>query len=142
VRLGDTPKTGPDVTAPPLPDDAVDRLRHAFERLAAWERSAPARALGCEPLEPHDLTAPGAVAAALERFTMSYAHMTGTCPMGAVLDADCRVRGIDGLRVADASVMPTIPSGNTYLGCVMVAERVAQKMTAAASGTGAGPIER
>lgn len=75
------------------------------------------------------MTAPGAVPAALERFTMSYAHMTGTCPMGTVLDANCRVRGIDGLRVADASVMPTIPSGNTYLGCVMVAERVAQKMT-------------
>jgi choline dehydrogenase len=48
--------------------------------------------------------------------------------MGTMLDANCRVRGIDGLRVADASVMPTIPSGNTYLGCVMVAERAAQKM--------------
>jgi choline dehydrogenase-like flavoprotein len=35
---------------------------------------------------------------------------------------------MQGLRVADASVMPTIPSGNTYLGCVMVAERVARKM--------------
>jgi choline dehydrogenase len=48
--------------------------------------------------------------------------------MGPVLDADCRVHGIRGLRVADASVMPTIPTGNTYLGCVMVAERIAQKM--------------
>ncbi len=65
---------------------------------------------------------------------MSYAHMAGTCPMGTVLDADCRVRGIDGLRVADASVMPTIPAGNTYLGCVMVAERVARKMMAASGG--------
>ena len=54
--------------------------------------------------------------------------MVGTCPMGPVLDADCRVHGIAGLRVADASVMPTIPSGNTYLGCVMVAERIARKM--------------
>ena len=35
---------------------------------------------------------------------------------------------VDGLRVVDASSMPTIPSGNTYLGCVMVAERVARKM--------------
>lgn len=52
------------------------------------------------------------------------------CPMGTVLDADCRVHGIDGLRVVDASVMPTIPSGNTYLGCVMIAERVASKMAA------------
>ncbi|MBV1885497.1 MAG: hypothetical protein KUG61_00345, partial [Parvibaculaceae bacterium] len=53
-----------------------------------------------------------------------------TCPMGKVLDADCRVLGIKDLRVADASVMPTIPSGNTYLGCVMVAERIARKMMA------------
>ncbi|MEM6583210.1 MAG: GMC oxidoreductase, partial [Pseudomonadota bacterium] len=43
-------------------------------------------------------------------------------------DGDCRVLGVSGLRVADASVMPTIPGGNTYLGCVMVAERIAQKM--------------
>ena len=41
---------------------------------------------------------------------------------------NCRVHGIDGLRVADGSVMPIIPSGNTYLGCVMIAERIADKM--------------
>jgi len=46
--------------------------------------------------------------------------------MGLVLDADCRVHGIENLRVADASAMPKAPSGNTYLGCVMVAERVAR----------------
>ena len=134
VRLGDTPEADPIVKAPPLPDDAPERLRHAFDRLAAWERSAAARDLGCEPLVPHDLNAPDAVATALERNIVSYAHMTSTCPMGSVLDADCRVLGIDGLRVVDASVMPTIPSGNTYLGCVMVAERVARKMATAARG--------
>ena len=48
--------------------------------------------------------------------------------MGPVLDADCRVHGIPNLRVADGAVMPTIPKGNTYLGCVMVAERIATKM--------------
>ncbi len=128
VRLGDTPEADPVVAAPPLPDDAEARLRHAFDRIAAWERSAPAVALGCTPVTPHDLAAPDAVADALERNTMSYGHMTSTCPMGTVLDADCRVLGVDGLRVVDASVMPTIPSGNTYLGCVMVAERVAEKM--------------
>ena len=132
VRLGDTPGADPIVTAPPLPDDAPERLRHGLDRLAAWERSAAAQELGCAPLMPHDLTAPDAVGVALERNTMSYGHMTSTCPMGSVLDADCRVLGIDGLRVVDASVMPTIPSGNTYLGCVMVAERVARKMKAAA----------
>ena len=132
VRLGDSPGADPVITAPPLPDDADARLRHAFDCIAAWERSEPAQALGCTPVMPHDLSAPGAVDVALERNTMSYGHMTSTCPMGTVLDADCRVLGIDGLRVVDASVMPTIPSGNTYLGCVMVAERVAQKMKAEA----------
>jgi choline dehydrogenase len=128
VRLGDGPQSDPVVTVPPLPDDANDRLKHAFERIARWEESAAARQLGCVLVEPLDLLAPDAVAIARERATLSYGHMTSTAPMGSVLDADCRVIGLQGLRVADASVMPTIPSGNTYLGCVMVAERVAQKM--------------
>ncbi|MEQ9517868.1 MAG: GMC family oxidoreductase N-terminal domain-containing protein [Parvibaculum sp.] len=130
VRLGEALDSDPVITAPPLPDDAVGRFRHAFDRIAAWERSEVARGLGCEPVEGHDLSAPDAVRTALERLTLSYYHMTSTCPMGAVLDADCRVHGIEGLRVADASVMPTIPTGNTYLGCVMIAERVARKMRA------------
>jgi len=56
-------------------------------------------------------------------------HVSGTCRMGgdgaAVLDAQCRVRGIDGLRVADASVMPQITSGNTNGPTIMIAEKVA-----------------
>jgi choline dehydrogenase len=47
---------------------------------------------------------------------------------GAVVDPTLAVRGTSGLRVADASVMPTIVRGNTYLGCVMVAERLARLM--------------
>jgi len=135
VRLGSTPEDGPRVVAPPLPEDAHQRLRHAFDLLADWERSAAFQALKLQPLFPHDLGAPDAVATALERGTISYGHMVGTCPMGPVLDADCRVHGIPNLRVADASVMPTIPSGNTYLGCVMVAERIAHKMLAGNEGT-------
>ena len=130
VRLGSAPQAGPTVVAPPLPDDAHQRLRPAFDQLAAWERSAAFRDLKLRPILPHDLEAPDAVTTALKRNTMSYGHMVGTCPMGPVLDADCRVHGIPNLRVADASVMPTIPAGNTYLGCVMVAERIARKMKA------------
>ncbi len=130
VKLGAEPGDGPIVTVPPLPEDGLDRLRDGFRRLAAWEKSSAAAALGCTPAEPLDLTAADAPAIALERFTVSYGHMTSTCPMGKVLDADCRVLGMAGLRVADASAMPTIPSGNTYLGCVMIAERVARKMKA------------
>jgi len=128
VKLGDTPDAGPLVTAPPLPEDGVERLRHAFQKLAAWEASEAFKQSGCVPLVPSDLSRPDAAEVALERGLISYGHMTSSCPMGTVLDQDCRVLGVDGLRVVDASVMPTIPSGNTYLGCVMIAERVAQKI--------------
>ena len=130
VRLGADPDGDPVVTLPSLPDDANDRYRHAFDKLVAWHDTEAFRALGAEQVEPTDLSADDAVPLALERHLLSYAHMVGTCPMGPVLDADCRVHGIEGLRVADGSVMPKIPSGNTYLGCVMVAERVAATMTA------------
>jgi choline dehydrogenase-like flavoprotein len=56
-------------------------------------------------------------------------HPSGTCKIGsdplAVVDSELRVRGISGLRIADASVMPTVPSGNTNGPCMMVGERAA-----------------
>jgi choline dehydrogenase len=132
VRLGESVDAAPHIVAPPMPDDTDTRLSHAFRTLAAWEQTAAAKAIDLQRIAgPEDLTAPGAVNQALEMGIISYFHMTSTCPMGAVLDANCQVLGIEGLRVADASVMPTIPSGNTYLGCVMVAERIAAKMKAA-----------
>lgn len=52
-------------------------------------------------------------------------HPTSTCAMGSVCDTELRVRGVDGLRVADASVMPSVPRGNTNAPTIAVAERAA-----------------
>ncbi len=56
-------------------------------------------------------------------------HPAGTCKMGqdarAVVDPQLRVYGVDGLRVADASIMPTVTSGNTVAACFMIGARAA-----------------
>jgi choline dehydrogenase len=72
-------------------------------------------------------------AAELEQFARdalgSYFHLAGTCRMGvdadAVVDPALRVQGVDGLRVADASVMPVVVSCNTNAACVMIGEKAA-----------------
>lgn len=63
-------------------------------------------------------------------------HLAGTCRMGspddpaAVTDPSGRVYGIGGLRVVDASLMPTVPRGNTNIPTIMIAEKIAEEMAA------------
>lgn len=96
------------------------------------------RILAQDPLSAHGLTEllPGQEVqddAALIDFIRAEArtvyHPVGTCAMGtgpqAVVDARLRVHGLRGLRVVDASIMPTIPSGNTNAPAIMIAEKAA-----------------
>jgi choline dehydrogenase len=73
---------------------------------------------------------------------VTYHHQVGTCRMGpaddpgAVVDAELRVHGVEGLRVADASIMPRITTGNTHAPAVMIGERAAELIAAAAGRSG------
>ena len=74
-------------------------------------------------------------------------HVSCSCAMGAdddpmaVLDGTCRVRGIEGLRVVDASAMPEVPRANTNLPTLMLAEKAADAILAAAAPVGAAGTE-
>ena len=63
-------------------------------------------------------------------------HPIGTCRMGpgpnTVVDDKLKVHGLEGLRIADASIFPTMPSGNTNAPCIMVGEKAADLIRGAA----------
>ena len=108
---------------------AVDSIRLTRRIVAA---PALARYAPQEYLPGMSARTDAELAEAAGRIGTTIFHPIGTCRMGraddeaAVVDARLKVRGIDGLRIADASVMPTITSGNTNSPVIMIAERAAQ----------------
>ncbi|MBS0642232.1 MAG: hypothetical protein JSS43_20390, partial [Proteobacteria bacterium] len=64
-------------------------------------------------------------------FSMTVYHETCTCRIGDVVDPELRVKGIGRLRVADASVMPNVISGNTNAPSIMIGEKAAEMIAAA-----------
>jgi choline dehydrogenase len=97
-------------------------------------------AKGFDGMRKAQLTLPGAgkaqIADYIRSTALTYFHFVGTCAMGtsasAPVDAALRLRGVGRLRVADASVMPTIPCCNTHAPTLSLAERAADIVLATA----------
>ncbi|MEO8938727.1 MAG: GMC family oxidoreductase N-terminal domain-containing protein [Burkholderiaceae bacterium] len=132
------PKIAPNyLTAPADLEVAIDsiRLTRRIVSQPAMRRYAPAEFLPGPEFETDD-----ELAAAAGNIGTTIFHPVGTCKMGpasdtrAVVDAELRVHGIARLRVVDSAIMPTITSGNTCSPTIMIAEKAAQMMVAAARG--------
>jgi choline dehydrogenase-like flavoprotein len=110
--------------------DDVQRLVRGFKLMRGILQQPALAALGGRELAS---SASAQTDDQIERFIRDYAdtiyHPVGTCRMGsdeqAVVDARLRVRGVQGLRVVDASIMPRIVSGNTNAPVIMIAEKAA-----------------
>jgi choline dehydrogenase-like flavoprotein len=130
--------SGPSLSDLPLIDLAALSDPRDVASLAASVRQC--RRIGAQPALADDWGAvevypgPDVADADVEdwvrRTAITYHHQVGTCRMGddadAVVDPRLRVRGVAGLRVIDASVMPTVPTGNTNAPAAMIAERGAR----------------
>lgn len=111
-------------------------MRRALEIAASW----PGEGLGELMVPPKLAEAHGHKSGAepsdalLEDMARHYAltvyHETSTCRIGDVVDPRLKVHGVAGLRVADASVMPNVVSGNTNAACIMIGERAAEMIAA------------
>jgi len=114
--------------------DDLERMLHGL-RLALAICSQPALAGYCvNPVKVPGDESDEALREHIAGTTFAFYHPVGTCRMGedesAVVDPELRVRGLAGLRVVDASVMPTVPRGNINAATVAIAERAADLIRA------------
>ncbi|RSM66690.1 choline dehydrogenase [Amycolatopsis sp. WAC 01376] len=108
----------------------MEKMLAGMRALVEIGKSGPLARYLDKPFLPerHDLT-DSELADYVREKTQTLYHPVGTCSMGtgenAVVDPSLKVRGVDGLRVVDASVMPVVPRGNTNAPTIMVAEKAA-----------------
>ena len=105
-------------------DEDDRRSLIAGVRIALEIASQPAlKAVTTRPYSVPDSDSEADIAAWVERNGQPVYHPTSTCAIGSVVDPELRVLGFEGLRVCDASVMPTITRANTHAATVMIAEK-------------------
>ena len=111
------------------PGDMDGMVRSIRFSRSIYAQSPLRELIARENLPGDDVRTDAELAAHVRRTATHRAHPACSCRMGtdgdAVVDAELRVRGIDGLRVADASVMPSLPRGNPNLACMMIGEKAA-----------------
>ncbi len=127
VRLrGPSPDEKPRVQFNFLTTDEDLRTMIAGVRQALDIARQPAlKAVERAPVSVPESDSDADVRAFVERVAHTIYHPTSTCGIGSVVDAELRVYGVDGLRVVDASVMPSVPRGNTNAPTIMIAEKAA-----------------
>lgn len=111
-------------------EDDVRTLLKGYRMAQDIVGQAPLARFGLKDIYSQNLHSDEQLIELLRQRTDSVYHPIGTCKMGndemAVVDQHLRVHGIEGLRVVDASVMPTLVGGNTNAPSIMVAERAAE----------------
>ena len=116
----------------------VDALVEALDTVLELAATAPYRGLIAGPAMPSGPLTRAAKEAFVRENCSTLCHPCGTAAIGvgpdAVVGPDLRVRGLDGLYVADASVIPVIPACDTQAPVIAIAERVADLIAASASG--------
>ncbi|WP_324709705.1 GMC family oxidoreductase [Pseudomonas citronellolis] len=110
-------------------DDDVQTLLKGYRMAREICEQRPMARFGLRDIYSAGLHSDEQLVEVLRRRTDTIYHPVGTCRMGpdedAVVDSRLKVRGIEGLRVVDASIMPTLVGGNTNAAAIMIAERAA-----------------
>lgn len=136
VSRGKVTLRSADPAAPPLIDpgllsapEDMELLLWGVKKAVSLAESPAFRSIGKGLSLPANKASDDALREHIVKSLETLYHPVGTCRMGsdamAVVDSSLRVRGLSGLRVADASVMPTITSGNTNAPVIMIAEKAA-----------------
>ena len=103
----------------------VIALGEGVEQLRAIATSEPVRRYAAREVRPGPEVS---AAVHIRESVRGFFHPTGTCALGRVVDAEARLLGTPNVIVADASIMPTIPTANTNLSTIAIAERIAERL--------------